>query len=392
MVEETKRELLELLRRLIAIPSVTGSEDVVKAIRFVRQWMEEKEIETELILSHGVPNLIARVGEGVPGQKRFLWASHVDVVPTGSCMRWDMPPFLAWEKDGYLYGRGSSDAKSGLAAMMIALEQLKKEEVRGTVELIISGSEENGSEDGILGILNGKRQMQFDGAVVSDPSDMCVEIAQRGLRWLEIRIHGIASHGARPYLGVNAISQAGRVIHALESIRHEDMMGLFEPELRGPSISVNKIHGGIQNNITAEECKMVLDCRMMPGQTQEQILQQIRAVVKQVVDSRCRVEYSFQGQGWDPFILNPEEPLVQCIMDVYKKVLGRPPVMRGKAGCTDASHIYKAGIPVVVLGPGNPRESHRDNEKVRIQNVADMADILTESAREFLEAGGRHSQ
>lgn len=383
MVEKAKNELLELLRQLIAIPSVTGSEDIIKAIRFVQKWMKEKGIETELILSHGVPNLIARVGGSLPGQKKILWASHVDVVPTGNYMHWDAPPFMAWEKDGYMYGRGSSDAKSGLAAMMIALDQLKEENIANCVEMIITGAEENGSEDGILGILS-QRPMRFDGAIVSEPSNMCLEIAQRGLRWLEIRIHGMASHGGRPYLGINAISQAGRIIYALESIRHEDMMGLFEPELRGQNITVNKIHGGIQNNITAEDCKMVLDCRMMPGQTQEQILQQVKAVVNQVVDSRCRIEYSFLGQGWDPFVLNREEPLVQCVKGVYEKIIGKCPVIQGKAGCTDASHIYKAGIPVVILGPGSPQEAHCDNEKVWIQNVENMVDILVESAKEFL--------
>lgn len=391
MVEQNKQELMQLLKQMIAIPSVTGTEAVKDAIEFVKKWLEEAEIGVELTYCHGVPNLIAEIGSGaseekkdVQKEKRLLWNSHVDVVPAGDFMHWSYPPFYAWEEGGYLYGRGASDAKSGLAAMMMALKLLhQKKRLNGTVELMVCGAEENGSEYGTVELLK-KRKYRYDAAIVAEPSDMCIEIAQRGLRWLEIRIHGIASHGARPYLGVNAITQAGKIINALEQITCDDVTELFEKELQGSCISVNKIHGGIQNNITAEECKMVLDCRLMPGQTQEQMLNQIKSVVDRVVDSRCHIEYTFLGQGWDPFILEKGEPIVQNVKNACQQIRGDHVVIRGKAGCTDASHIYKKGIPVLILGSGNPNESHRSNEKVCFQNVVDMVEILMKSAEDFL--------
>lgn len=389
MEEEIRKELLELIKQLIAIPSITGSEDIYRAMKFVNSWLEEAGIETKVIHCHGVPNLIARIGKDgyqeTGSRRRLLWNSHVDVVPVGDYMYWSHPPFSVREEDGYLYGRGTSDAKSGLAAMMMALKLLHRQgNIAGSIELMVSGSEESGSEYGTMELLD-KAGCDYDAAIVAEPSDMCIEIAQRGLRWLEVRIHGIASHGARPYLGVNAITQAGKIINALEQIKCDNVMDLFEKELQGTSISVNKIHGGIQNNIIAEECKMVLDCRMMPGQTQEQILEQIKTVIEEVVDERCHIEYCFLGQGWDPFILKKEEPIVQMVEKACKNVRKEESLVRGKAGCTDASHIYKKGIPVLILGPGDPNESHRNNEKVKFENVVDMVQILVQSAREFMK-------
>lgn len=384
-MEGEKREeaLFSLMQKLIEIPSVTGSCAVADAMEYIESWFEAEGIRTERIISRGVVNLIAGVGqeENAP---TILWNAHVDVVPPGDAVRWDYPPFHATKVGEYVYGRGTSDAKSGLAAMMYALKELKKTEdtLPGKIQLMISGAEENGSEHGTVAILE-HTQERYAAAIVAEPSDMCIEIAQRGLRWLELKVHGIASHGARPHLGINAISQCGKIMRALEELDFEDKNPLFEQEIKGTTISVNKIHGGIQNNIIPEDCRMVLDCRMMPGQTPQRLYRVIRETAEEVVDKRCQMEYNALGAGWDAFILNESEPIVQVVQKAYKKVHGKEAVLRGKSGCTDASHIYSRNIPVVVFGPGDPNESHSGNEKVNFRNVLEMVDILCDSAKNF---------
>ena len=381
MENRNKEELLMLLKQLIEIPSITGSDAVGQAIQFVRTWLEKEGIQTKVIISHGVPNLIAKVGDS---GKVLLWNSHVDVVPSGDYEHWNHPPFIATEENGYICGRGTSDAKSGLAAMMYALKLLREKQLSGQICLMVSGAEETGSENGTVAMLNACDQI-FDAAIVAEPSDMNIEIAQRGLRWLELRVHGIASHGARPYLGVNAISQCGKIMEALEKINFNDKNPLFEKEIEGTTISVNKIHGGIQNNIIPEECRMVLDCRMMPGQEIEEVYQQIQNAAKQAVDRRCQLEYNNLGNGWDSFVINEKEPIVQIMQNAYEKVHGQKTKLRGKSGCTDASYIYNHNIPVVVFGPGDPNESHRVNEKVCVKNIEEMVEILCESAKLFMQ-------
>ncbi len=375
-------KLIELTKELISIPSITGMEATSKIMKYVNDWLKAEGIESEVIHCFGVPNLIARIGK--KGKRRLLWNGHLDVVATGDYMNWDYPPFSPVEKEGYLYGRGSSDAKSSVASMMMALKLLKTDEdaLDGEITLMVVGEAENGSAHGTIELLD-KYGAGFDAAVVGEATDLCIEIAEKGLRWLELRIHGAASHAGRPHLGINAISQAGKIIKALDEFPFEGYNELFEEELRRPSVSVNKIHGGIQNNVLAENCKMVLDRRMLPGETEDKVLEEIISIVNRVVDEKCQVEYSFVNQGWDPFILDGKEPIVQNMKEAYVSVMGKEPVFRGKATGTDAAHIYKRGIPVIIMGPGNPNVTHRNNEKVRISNIVNMVNILIQGAYKF---------
>lgn len=385
MEGKDKKELMDLMKNLISIQSISGTENVYEAIKYIEGWLTDNAIKSEIIFCHGVPNIVARIGE--KKHRKILLNSHVDVVPAGNYINWDFNPFSAYIDKEYLYGRGASDSKSGVAAIMMVMKLLKeKEKLQGELEIMITGAEESGSENGTIAMLE-KFTPNYDAAIVVEPSNMCIEIGQRGLRWLEVCIHGIAGHSARPYLGLNAISEAGKVISALELLTFDNENQLFEERLQRGGVSVNKISGGIQNNIIAEDCKMVLDCRMMPGDTAENVYKKIYEAVSSSVDSRCHIEVNFLGNGWDPFILNEEEPIVRTIKEASYKVMKKKMTVRGKAGCTDASHIYNKGVPVLIFGPGNPNESHSSNERVKIDNIINTVDILMNSIEQYFEEG-----
>jgi acetylornithine deacetylase/succinyl-diaminopimelate desuccinylase family protein len=378
------REIAEkLTTELISFPSVTGQPDVQRCAEFINGWFRAAGIQSEIVFCEDVPNVVARMGKD--GGKRLLLDGHFDVMPAGDMNEWNTDPFNAVEKDGWLYGRGCADMKSGIAAVMLAMKELKESQTEMNGELVFYGigDEETGSVHGTLDLL-ADYDRRFDGAIVPEPTDFCIESAQRGLRWIEFHVKGKACHAGRPHVGKNAIEQASRIITALKNIQYDVSNPLFEKALEKPSLSVNRINGGIRNNIVAEDCTFLIDRRLMPGETVENVMNQIRAAAESVIDEGFSFDMHLVNNGWDPFITDRSDPVVQMLVDAYENVTGHAPVIRGKGGCTDASHISNAGIPVVILGPGCADESHTANEKTNIDRIAMTAEIIKNAAASYL--------
>lgn len=381
-IEKTEAE--KLTAKLVSFSSMTGTPQVLACAEYIKQWFEEQNIPAEIVLYHQVPNVVAKIGKG--GGKRLLLDGHFDVVPPGEEKEWNSDPFCTVSRDGYIYGRGVGDMKSGIAAAMIAMRELKKkeEQLEGEIVFYGVGDEETGSINGTIALLN-QYDNVFDGAIVPEPTDFCIERAQRGLRWIEVHVKGKACHAGRPHVGKNAIEQASKIIQALKQISYNAYEEIFEEGLKAPSLSVNRISGGIKNNVVAEECTFLIDRRMLPGETVEQVLSQIQQTVEGVLEEGFTYSWELVNNGWDPFITPQEDPIVKSVEEAYREITEKEPVIRGKGGCTDASHIYNAGIPVVILGPGSANESHTANEKCDISRIALTAEIIIQSAEKFLK-------
>lgn len=373
----------KLTTELISFPSVTGQPDVQRCAEFICGWFSAAGIQSKIVSFNGVPNVVA--GMGKQGGKRLLLDGHFDVMPAGDMNEWNTDPFNAVEKDGWLYGRGCADMKSGVAAAMLAMKNLKETQTELNGELIFYGigDEETGSVHGTLSLL-AEYDRRFDGAIVPEPTDFCIERAQRGLRWIEFHVKGKACHAGRPHVGKNAVEQASKIIIALKNIQYDVSNALFETGLEKPSLSVNLINGGIRNNIIAEDCTFLIDRRLLPGETVENVMNQIRTAAESVMDKGFAFDMHLVNNGWDPFITDRNDPVVRTLADAYEDVSGHEPVVRGKGGCTDASHISNAGIPVVILGPGSADESHTANEKTNIDRIAMTAEIIKKTAAAYL--------
>lgn len=377
-------EAEELTKKLISFKSKTGTQEVLKCAEYIRDWFIENNIEVKIVTYDGVPNVIARIGK--KGGKRLLFNGHFDVVPEGELSEWNTAPFEAVSENGFLYGRGVSDMKSGIAAAMLAMKELKKKEevLEGEIVFYGVGDEETGSVKGTMSLLN-DYDRDFDAAIVPEPTDFCIERAQRGLRWIELHIKGRACHAGRPHVGKNAVEQAAKIINALKQIQYDVHMDIFEEGLKEPDLSVNRINGGIKNNVVAENCSFLIDRRMLPGETVEKVMEQIKKAADSVLEEGFSYKMSLYNNGWDPFITDEKEPIVSELIKSYINITNMQPVVRGKGGCTDASHIYKAGIPVVILGPGSANESHTANEKCETNRILLTAQILEDTAQNYLK-------
>ncbi len=378
-----QEEAQKLTKTLVSYASMTGTDQVAACAEYIKEWFDALSIEAKIVSFDGVPNVVARVGK--EGGRRILLDGHFDVVPPGDMAEWKTDPFQAQIRDGYIYGRGVSDMKSGVAAAMLAMRELKKQEetLEGEAVFYGIGDEETGSVKGTVSLLS-SYDRAFDGAIVPEPTDFCIERAQRGLRWIEVHVKGKACHAGRPHIGRNAIEQAAKMIRALKEIKYDVHIDLFEEGLKEPSLSVNRIQGGIKNNVVAEECTFLVDRRLLPGETVDGVMEQIRTALSGALEEGFQYDVKLVNDGWDPFITEADDPVVTKLAQYYEEVTGEKPVIRGKGGCTDASHIHNAGIPVVILGPGSANESHTANEKCSVLKIAQTANILLDTVISFL--------
>ncbi len=376
-------EALRILQSLIRAGGINPPGDITLASAAVTDILSREGIPFEVLEGKpGVPNVVAKLEGSLPGPAQTLmFNGHLDVVPPGG--DWATDPFDPQLVDGFVLGRGSCDMKSGVAAALVALVSLKRSGARfaGTVSFTAVGDEEVEGEFGIRHLLS--RGVTADLAVCCEPTDMAVELGNRGVLWVDVVVRGRSSHAGRPHLGVNAVHLAAELIGAIgrmtfEAYRHD----LFEVPVGG--ISVVRIGGGSRANVIPDRCSFSIDRRLMPGETTALALEEICAVIERVTGSRPGIG-GFTGDSpvavypkpeHEPFWTDPKSRIATATVKAFRRVLGREPVIRGKAAATDASHLVNIGkIPTVILGPGNPLLSHTSKEAVRFQLVLDAAAV-----------------
>lgn len=372
-------EVRDLLTKMIRSRSLNPPGDVRECARLIAEELRRRGIPGEILEEKpGVANVISYL-QGQAGGKTMIWNGHFDVVPPGD--NWEVDPFGGEFRDGYIYGRGSSDMKSGLTAMIVALDALKKAQTpfKGRIVFQAVGDEETGSESGTMLMIRKKIGTDAACAIVSEPTNLQISIGNRGLRWIEVTVKGRASHAGRPHLGANALQAAARMVSNLEKLAFKARHPLFETPV--PSLSVTMIQSGTKINIIPERCVFSIDRRMIPGETSESVLQEIEEVVRENLSEGISSDVRIIHEGWDPYALNSDSPLVIGLSRAVREEIGEAPSLKGKAGCTDASHLFhKARIPAVCFGPGLEDTAHTANERVALDKVVQAAKIYARAA------------
>jgi acetylornithine deacetylase/succinyl-diaminopimelate desuccinylase family protein len=372
-------EIIELTRELVRIPTINPPADTRRCAETILKRFQKESIDVEIVEGKtGASNVLARL----PGKERgktLLLNGHIDVVPPGE--NWTMDPFGAEIRGDKLYGRGTSDMKSGIASAMAAMIRMKRSGTpfRGEIVFTAVCDEETGSEFGTVYLMNRGIGKDAAFAIVAEPTNLRVEIGNRGLRWMDVTIRGKASHAGRPHLGVNAVLHGARFIEKIHALKFKNRNDLFDvPE---PSLSVTLIHGGTKENIIPDRCDLVLDRRMIPGETTETVLAELDGVITPLLEREkdLRIEVKTRPHFWDPYLVSPQEPIVQAAIDAVTTVTGNRPEIGAKAGCTDGSHLFHmGGIPTVLLGPGNAKLSHQADEWTSMEDMCLAASIYTE--------------
>ena len=394
-------EVVELTRSLVRIPSVyrPGDPEATEArvAAFVEAWLRREGFEVEIQpVAPGRPNVIGWLGEKRPGGRSLLLEGHTDVVTEGDPGVWSHPPFGAELVDGRIYGRGTADMKSGLAAAMVAAAAFRRAGVALRGKLVVGALVDE--EDGMIGVRHlcttavGR---ELDAAIICEPeeNELCLE--QRGVVWARFRVRGKMAHGAMPEAGVNPIAGLGRLLAAAPGLERRLRKACEKSRyLRPPTVTPTIIQGpprgvGVpQSNVIPAVAEATFDIRLTPGVGAEDIHAELEGICRAAAAAQPGIKVE-----WEPVNafrlatkVDRSEALVAAMIRGVKQATRRAPRFGGVPGSTDGTILrMELGIPIVTCGPGDRLIPHQVDEFVRAEEIVDAAKIYAASCLNYLE-------
>ncbi|HEU4641086.1 MAG TPA: ArgE/DapE family deacylase [Gemmatimonadaceae bacterium] len=329
----------------------------------------------------GRPNVVARIGGG-PARTLML-NGPLDVVGTEGMRH---APFDAAERDGRMYGRGSSDMKAGVAAMCAAAARGAAAGELGGEVLIAAVCDEEWESLGTRDLV--ARGIRADAAIVTEPTRLAIMPAHRGFAWMTVTVHGRAAHGSRFDIGIDAIRHAGLLLAELDALQEGELTRRTHPLLGHASLHASLIEGGIGMSTYPDRCVLRLERRTIPGESAEDALAEVRAACERVRARRpsFRAEASLDvAQG--PSDVPPDAPIARALAGAIEHA-GEPVRIEGMSAWTDAALLNEAGIPAVCFGPGDIGLAHAAEEWVVVEEIERATGVLERLAREWTMARG----
>ncbi|MDI1345487.1 MAG: M20/M25/M40 family metallo-hydrolase [Pseudolabrys sp.] len=351
-----------------------------------------------------IANLVMRVRGARPG-RRLIFNGHMDTFPLADPARWTADP-SGEERDGRLYGLGSSDMKSGLAAILFALRQLARhrEFFAGEVVATFAGDEETMGELGSQFLLDTVPHAKGDAMISADAgSPRVLRFGEKGMIWLTLRARGRSSHAAHVHRGDSAIDKLLAVIGELQKLRHfkvnapaavtaaigeaaaisEPLSGAGESDvLRSVTVTIGTIKGGRLRNLVSDSAEATADIRIPVGVTVAQIERDILRAVAGQEGVECVIERRYEPT-WTP----PDHEVIELLARNCAAVLGAPPVRNMRVGASDARLYRRAGVPTVVCGL-TPYNMGNADEYVDVAELLALGDIFALTAFDLLNVVG----
>jgi acetylornithine deacetylase/succinyl-diaminopimelate desuccinylase-like protein len=361
----------KLLAELIALPSVNpaflpprhphaGEKRVADFLATVAA-RAGLEVELQRVLPER-SNLIARLLPKNKIKQTILLAPHLDTVGAdGTC-------FIPQRKNGHLHGRGACDTKGSIAAMLSALCELAESKSRPhETEIIFAGLiDEEHAQAGSRALA---KNFKADLAIVGEPTKLQVVTAHKGSLWLELETRGKAAHGATPQFGKNAIHEMARIVDLLETDYATQLRKRKHPLLGAATVNVGTISGGTQPNIVPDICKISIDRRTLPGETDANVRNEIAALLR--AESLSAKISSAKLAPALPLETNLKLPLVQKFM----KCVGQSKPLGVHFFC-DGAILSAGGIPSIVFGPGDIAQAHTADEWISLAELERGKNLL----------------
>jgi acetylornithine deacetylase len=367
--------VISLLRDLVAIDSVNpslvpgaaGESQIASAIALHMRRVG-LDVQTQEA-APGRPNVIGVLEGREPGRS-IMFCGHVDTVGVEGMTG----PFDPQIRDGRLYGRGSQDMKSGVAAMIDAARiTVERGLKRGRLVVAAVVDEEYAS----LGADALVTEWIADAAVVTEPTDLQIAVGHKGFAWLEIETRGRAAHGSRPKEGRDAIMRMGRVLQRLEALDRELQSRPPHPIMGTGSLHAAIVNGGRELSSYPDRCRLQIERRTIAGESGESA----RGEVAAILDALKEDDREFEASGIltfarPPYELAPDHPLPRTLAGAATAA-GRAPSTLGMSFWTDAAMLAAAGVPSVLFGPGGAG-LHSVEEYVNVADVVACRDALSQ--------------
>ncbi len=372
---------LEDTVELVRIDSQNPGALEAACARWVRERLEGVGVRVdEVAVADGRADLVAAI-HGTGERPRLVLLAHMDTVPVGS--GWTVDPLGGESRDGRIYGRGAADMKAGLAVAIGLLDALARADAAPRGDVVVAATvDEEGPEMAGAHALVGSGLFRPDDQVLAlEPTGLRLRIAQVGLRWLELTVHGRMAHAGRAFLGIDANHVVARIVDRLKTqvaeLRYED-------ELLGrPLFTCGRIEGGVATNVVPPSCTAQLDLRLVPPLTADDVVALTREVADATVAEFPGAAYELRplGAARPPVRAAEDAHVVRSLRAAFEAVTGRALESGGADGheaYTDASMIaaLTGSASCTVFGPGSSDRAHVADEYVEIEDVEVASHVL----------------
>jgi acetylornithine deacetylase len=345
---------------------------------YIAEWATRAGLEASVQeVEPGRPNVII-VARGTGGGQNLMLNGHTDTVGLAGMT----DPLSGRVEGSRLYGRGAYDMKAGLAACLMAARRARALHLRGDVIVAAVVDEELASK-GTQAVIGELDRWKPEAVIVAEPTEMTLAVAHKGFMLCDVETFGVAAHGSRPHLGVDAIVKMGHVLVGLEKLDLDLRAGPAHPYLGSGSVHASLIEGGQEPSTYPAYCKLQLERRTIPGETPEQAEAQLQAVLDRCAagDGAFKARLT-RGLTRLPFEADEHASFVRLCREKLAQVTGRPATAGGVSFWADSGLFGAAGLPAVLLGPQG-FGAHGDVEWIDLDSVRQCADVYTGVAQEF---------
>ncbi len=395
--------VIELLKALVRIDSVNpslvpGAAGETAVARALAEHMRAMGLEVHVQeVAEGRPNVVGVLEGREPGRSLML-CGHIDTVGVAGMTQ----PFNPVERDGRVYGRGSQDMKSGVAAMVDAARLIRDsgglDEGRLLIACVVDEEHSSIGADALV------TKWYADGAVVTEPTDLAIAIAHKGFEWVEVETEGRAAHGSRPREGRDAIRLMGRVLTELDALDHRLQSRPPHPLLGTASLHASLIHGGRELSSYPDRCHLQMERRTVPGEQRGSGAREVADILARLAAADGEFKAASRPLfARSPYEIAADHPLVATMKLVVAEQFrvhrskfqvdaatdssapsasSAAPSVSGMSFWTDASVLGDAGIPSLLFGPTGAG-LHGVEEWVEAGSVVTCRNALAELARRW---------
>ena len=377
MENNKKEELIKLCQDIIKIQSYSGNEG--KLVEFLEKKMKECGFDDVIVDKYG--SIIGKIKGKRPGNK-VLFDAHIDTVPAEDSEKWSHDPFGAVIEDGRIYGRGTSDMKGSLSAMIIAAKYFAKDNNKDFPgEIYISGVVHEECFEGVAS-RNISEYVKPDYVVIGEASHLNLKIGQRGRAEVVVETFGVPAHSANPEKGINAVYSMAEIINKLQEIPYEEDEFLGKGILELTDIKSSPYPGA---SVVPSYCKATYDRRLLVGETKESVLKPIVELIEELRKNKRNVDYKvsyargkekchtgafIEGERFFPaWCYDQNEVFVKNTYEKLKSI-GIMPKITNYSFCTNGSHYAgEAGIKTIGFGPSKENIAHTIDEYIEIEQL-----------------------
>ena len=362
--------MVELLQRMVKVNTVNPPGDEQELAELICDFISDQGLECQLHqVDENRSNIVVILRGKDSTLKKLYFSGHLDTVPIGE-QPWTVNPFGAEIKDGRIYGRGTTDMKGGVAALLETMLILKESQFPLEQDVIFVGT--IGEEVDCLGARTAVERglIENPGAIlIAEPSSLDLYEAHKGALWLEIRTYGKTAHGSMPEEGINAIDSMMYILNELQKLKLDDVDDL----LGMMSSSINVINGGVATNVVPDYCTLNLDFRTVTASQNQIILNKIEAIIASLSDANVGFESDYAVlQNLEPLTNENENALIKKLRRTNLKSKQN----RSAKYYTDGSVFRKHfDGPILICGAGDPTLAHQPDESISIDDLEKSVEL-----------------